>query len=59
LANQIFIFGHGGWDVCDGGHWLDVMKKWDVLKMEIRPRKAESNGVGGPLLEKREKWRTP
>ncbi len=25
--NQISIFGHGEWDVCDGGHWLDVMKK--------------------------------
>jgi hypothetical protein len=27
LANQIFSFGHGEWDVCEGGHWLDVMKK--------------------------------
>jgi len=37
LANQIFIFGHGEWDVCDGGHWLDVMNEWHVLKMKIRP----------------------
>jgi hypothetical protein len=27
--NQIFILGHGERDVCDGGHWLDVIKKVD------------------------------
>jgi hypothetical protein len=37
LANQIFIFGHGEWDVYDGGHWLDVMNEWKGLKMKIRP----------------------
>src|SRR5260370_12691708 len=37
LANQIFIFEHGEWDVCEGGHWLDVMNQWEVLKMKIRP----------------------
>jgi len=36
LANQIFIFGHGEWDVYEGGHWLDVMNPWDVLTMKIR-----------------------
>jgi hypothetical protein len=48
LADQIFIFEHGEWDVCDGAHWLDVMNEWGVL-MKIRPpaRKAEWNGVGG------------
>lgn len=31
LANQIFILGHGEWDVCEGGHWLDVMKnRWPI-----------------------------
>jgi hypothetical protein len=30
-ANQIFIFGHGEWDVCDGAHRLDVMNRWNVL----------------------------
>jgi hypothetical protein len=33
LADQIFIFGHGEWDVCEGGHWLDVMKNgWPIKK---------------------------
>ena len=39
-ANQVFIFGHGEWDVCDGAHWLDVMNEWDVLKRKIRPLAA-------------------
>jgi hypothetical protein len=31
LANQIFIFGHGEWLVCEGGHWLNVMKnRWPI-----------------------------
>jgi hypothetical protein len=25
LADQIFIFSHGEWDVGDAAHWLDVM----------------------------------
>jgi hypothetical protein len=43
LANQIFIFGHGEWDVCDGGHWLDVMKNRWPMSGGGRPALIETN----------------
>jgi hypothetical protein len=30
LADQIFIFYHDEWEVCDGAHWSDVMN-WHAL----------------------------
>jgi hypothetical protein len=36
LASQIFIFAHGEWDVCEGGHWLDVMNERNGLMMKNR-----------------------
>jgi len=38
LANQIFIFGHGMWNVCDGAHWLEVMKKVGSGKFDFAPQ---------------------
>ena len=35
LAHQIFIFAHGELCVCDGGHWLDVMKNRLSIKNSL------------------------
>jgi hypothetical protein len=40
LGQSGLIFKHGEWDVCEGGHWLDVMNQWEVLKRKIRPPTA-------------------
>ena len=42
LANQIFIFEHGEWDVGDGAHRLNVMNRWETLVRKIRPPTEQS-----------------
>lgn len=36
LSQSDFIFADGAWDVCEGGHWLNVMNRWGALTMKIR-----------------------
>ena len=36
LGQSDFIFADGAWDVCEGGHSLDVMNPWDALMRKIR-----------------------
>jgi len=45
-----FIFADGAWDVCEGGHSLDVMNRWDALTMKIRCRRF---GESRPSLRDR------
>src|ERR1035437_5703899 len=49
-AHQIFIFARGVWDVCERGHWQDVMNPWIVLRCrsdlrDVRPNRGD---VGCP-----------
>jgi hypothetical protein len=37
---QTFILGHDEWDVCDGGHWLDVMKKMGEVEVKRQPARV-------------------
>jgi hypothetical protein len=55
LSDQILVSGMASGDVCVGDHSLDVMNRWEVLtmKMRPRPRKAEGRGGSRPSLRDR------
>ena len=52
--NQIPIVASDGFDVCDGAHWVFVMKKIKGSQNPKRDRSVESR-----LSKKREKWGRP
>jgi hypothetical protein len=41
------IFRYGGWSVCDGAHWLDVMKNrwWISDPAQCSPRLENREGM--------------